>query len=188
MIHSLKHLKIITLLIFTFSLIVSCENDIDVVKNLGKSTPGVEEGKIITTYWSTGGKVKAKLTSPVMLRYLNDSPRVVFPHTVHVDFFDSVLHVQSQLFAKYGQYIESQGKVHLKDSVIAFNVKKDTLWCDDMYWDQNLGTFYTDGPVRIHQNNPMQKIRGIGMVADQNLKWFTIKKASGPVVVPDSVL
>ena len=188
MIHSSRYIKIIILFFFTFGLLLSCENDIDVVKNLGKSKPGVEEGKRIVTFWSTGGKVKAKLTSPLMYRYLNDSPRVEFPHTVHVDFFDSALHVQSQLFAKYARYNESQGKVYLRDSVIAFNVKKDTLWCDEMWWDQNLGTFYTDGPVRIHQNNPMQKIRGIGMVADQNLKWFTIKKASGPVLVPDSVL
>jgi LPS export ABC transporter protein LptC len=188
MIHFFRHIKIIVFLSFSFGLIVACENDIKVVQDLGKSKQGVEEGKNILTYWSTGGKVKAKLTSPLMYRYLNDSPRVVFPHTVHVDFFDSALHVQSQLFAKYGQYIESQNKVFLRDSVIAFNVKKDTLWCDELYWDQNLGTFYTDKPVRIHQINPMQKIRGIGMTADQNLKWFTIKKASGPVVVPDSVL
>src|ERR1035437_641156 len=108
MIHSSRHTKIIIFLSFTFGLLLSCENDIDVVKNLGKSKAGVEEGKKIVTFWSTGGKVKAKLTSPLMYRYLNDSPRVEFPHTVHVDFFDSALHVQSQLFAKFARYNESQ--------------------------------------------------------------------------------
>lgn len=188
MIHSFRHIKTVVFLSFSLSLIMACENDINVVKNLGKSRIGVEEGKNILTYWSSGGKVKAKLTAPFMFRYLYDSPRVVFPHSVHVDFYDSTLQVESQLFAKYGQYIESQNKVYLRDSVIVFNVKKDTLWCDDLYWDQNLGTFSTEKPVRIYQSNPIQRLRGIGMTADQNFKWFQLKKVTGPVQVPDSVL
>jgi LPS export ABC transporter protein LptC len=166
----------------------SCENDIKVVQNLGKSALGVEEAKNIVTYWSTGGKVKAKLTAPFMYRYLYDTPRVVFPKNLHVDFFDSAMHVESQLFAKYGRYLESENKVFLRDSVIVFNVLKDTLRCNELYWDQNKGIFYTDKPVRITKHDPMQRINGTGLIADQNFKWFTIKDAKGPVLLPDSVL
>ena len=158
-------------------LLSSCENDIKTVQNLGKKRLGVEEGKSIESILSTGGRLKANLKAPFMLRYLFDTPRVEFPNSLHVDFFDSSDHVESQLFSKYGRYNENEGKVFLRDSVIVFNIKKDTLWCNELWWDRNQGTFFTDKPIRLSQSSePRQIIYGQGLQADQNFKWFTITK------------
>ena len=35
---------------------LACENDVNVVKELGKKKPGIEEGKNITSYLSMGAK------------------------------------------------------------------------------------------------------------------------------------
>jgi len=55
-------LKIAALTIGCFFML-ACENDVNVVKELGKKKPGIEEGKNITSYLSMGGKMKAKLTA-----------------------------------------------------------------------------------------------------------------------------
>ena len=89
---------------------------------------------------------------------------------------NSLTNMESDLVAKYGNYYENDNKVFLKDSVRVFNVKGDTLWCKELYWDQNKSTFYTDKPIKINQLNPKQIIYGLGMTADQNFKWFSIKK------------
>lgn len=156
--------------------VCACENDIKKVQDLGKKKLGVEEGKNIESFLSQGGKMRAKLTAPFMLRYQMDTVKVEFPKTLHVDFYDSVLQVESQLFAKYGRYLENENKVFLRDSVIVFNRKGDTLWCNELYWDQSKKTFYTDKPVTISQHDPLQKISGLGLNADQNFKWFTLTK------------
>lgn len=160
----------------TIIVMASCENDIKVVQALGRKRIGVEEGTKIVAYQSQSGKIRAKLSAPLMYRYLQDSERVEFPKSLHVDFYDSALHVESQLYASYGRYLENDKKVFLRDSVIVFNVKKDTLWCKELYWDQYKQQFYTDKPIHLSQNNPRQIIYGQGLTADQNFKWFTIDK------------
>ena len=78
--------------------------------------------------------------------------------------------------SKYARYNENEGRVFLRDSVIIFNIKKDTLWCNELWWDRNLGTFFTEKPVRLSQQQPHQIIYGQGLQADQNFKWFSILK------------
>ncbi len=156
--------------------LLSCENDVQEVKDLGKRNPGIEEGKNIESFLSNDGKVKAKLVAPVLFRYTNDSGKIEFPKSLHVDFYDSLATVESQLNAKYGKYLENDNKVFLKDSVIVFNRNRDTLWCDELWWDQLTGTFFTDKPATIYKYG-QQKIKGqMGLVADQNFKWFTLNK------------
>ena len=156
--------------------LISCENDIQLVKALGEHKLGIEEGKNIESIMTNGGKTTARLTAPLMLRYQTDSAKVTFPKSLHVDFYDSLTTVESQLYASYGRYLENDNKVFLSDSVIVFNRKKDTLWCKELYWDQTLGLYYTDKPVVISQQNPRQKIYGQGLRSDQNFKWFTLNK------------
>ncbi len=161
----------------------SCENDIRDVQNLNKKTINVEEGKQIESYLSEGGVLKAKLMAPLMLRYQKDT--VEFPKTMHVDFYNDSTKIESKLFAKFGRYMETEGKVFLRDSVIVFNIKGDTLFCKELYWDQNRSIFYTDKNVILHQ--PHQKLYGKGMQADQSFKWFTIMHPYNSYIdIPDS--
>lgn len=163
----------------------SCENDIHDVENLNKKSIGVEEGKDIESYLSQNGKVKAKLMAPLMLRYQTNTQKVEFPKTLHVDFFNDSTKVESKLFAKFGRYLESENKVFLRDSVIVFNMVGDTLFCNELYWDQDKAIFYTDKNVIIHK--PDQKTYGNGLRADQSFKWFTITHPHNSYInIPDS--
>lgn len=165
--------------------VCSCENDINKVQNLNKKSIGIEEAKEVESYLSQEGKVKAKLMAPLMLRYQLDTPKVEFPKTLRVDFFDDKRQVESKLFSKYGRYVETESRVFLRDSVIVHNVSGDTLICKELYWDQNKGIFYTDKNVIIRK--PDQKVYGNGLVADQSFKWFTIKHPHNSFLnIPDS--
>lgn len=161
------------------------ENDISVIQNLNKKSISVDEGKQIESYLSENGKVKAKLISPLMLRYYKDTPKVEFPKSLHVDFYNDSTKIDSKLSAKYGRYLENENKVFLRDSVVVFNMKGDTLICKELYWDQAQSVFYTDKNVILHQ--PSQKLYGKGMRADQNFKWFTILHPYNSYInIPDS--
>ena len=166
--------------------VCSCENDIEEVQNLNRKSIGIEEGKQIESFLSQNGKIKAKLMAPVLLRYQQDTPRVEFPKTLRVDFYNDSTKIESKLFAKYGHYIENENKVFLRDSVVVFNTLGDTLFCKELYWDQVKATFYTDKNVIIRK--PDQKIYGRGgLVADQNFQWFKIKDVHDSYLnIPDS--
>ncbi len=145
----------------------------------------VEEAKDITSLFSVNGRMRARLIAPLMLRYQEDTVYVEFPKTLKVDFFDSTLQVESKLFAKYGKYFESQSKIFLRDSVVVYNIKGDTLRCPELWWDQNNQRFYTDKPAHLVRKG--QDITGRnGMEASQDLTDIVFRRPSGRFDVPDS--
>jgi LPS export ABC transporter protein LptC len=171
---------------FIFLLLYSCENDMGRVAALNHKVISVEEAHGVTVLMSQSAKMKARIESPYMLRY-SDTPRIEFPRTLHVDFFDSLLNIESTLDAHYGVYYEIQNKVYLKDSIRIINLtKKDTIYCEDLNWDQNTGKFYTHRRVRIYE--PTQIIFGKGMEANQDFANVSIDTITGTVIVQQGQL
>ena len=135
-----------------------------------------------------GAKVKGKLSAPFMLRYQRlDSPYAEFPKSLHVDFYNEAMQVESKLDALYGKYLQNQDKVYLRDSVVVKNVLKgDTLRCQELWWDQHTEKFTTDKPVRIYTKDKI--LFGTGMEADQNFRWYTIRKLTGTVLTEGNTI
>ncbi|MEI7629415.1 MAG: LPS export ABC transporter periplasmic protein LptC [Bacteroidota bacterium] len=182
--------KLAAIIFGCFFVLMGCENDINVVKNLGKKVIGVDEAKNVESYMSQNGKTKAKLIAPLMLLSSDEyGKKVEYPKTLRVDFFDDSLHIQSKLFARYGSYSERDSKIFLKDSVIVFNVKGDTLISKELYWDQSTQRFSTDKEVYISNTQPVrQTLIGIGFSSDQNLTDVHIGhvRPGSFFIVPDS--
>lgn len=173
--------------LISFSLF-SCENKREDIETFSKKKTGIETAKGVTIIYTIGANTKSRITAPVMLRHVDVNPFIEFPNTVHADFFDSSLQVESQLRADYARYNEHESKVFLKDSVVVFNTIGDTLYCKELYWDRNLTghEFYTDKPVRIR--TPTHIIDGDGLDAPQDFKSWHVINGRGIVRVPESDL
>ena len=165
----------------------SCENDEREINNLYSKKLGVEEAKEIKLNYTTGGKTKAILSAPLMLRVQEIIAYYEFAKTLQTDFYNEAGVVESKLTAMYAKYKESQSIVFLRDSVEVINMQQgDTLYCKELYWDRSrTGTeFYTDKPVRIRTKT--QIIDGVGMEASQDFKNWHIINPRGMVVVQRS--
>ncbi|MEO6135924.1 MAG: LPS export ABC transporter periplasmic protein LptC [Ginsengibacter sp.] len=183
----LKIFSIITALLTGCFFLVSCENSLkDLERFSGSKKIGIEEAKGVTIIYSLGEKTSAKLTAPLMLRHQEATPFLEFTKTVHADFFDDSLRVESKLDAHYAKYFETESKVFLKDSVVVFNVQGDTLYCQELYWDRNRtgSEFYTDKPVRIRTRTHL--LDGDGLDAPQDFKTWHLINGRGIVRVPSS--
>lgn len=181
------HLRFLCALLVVMTCCSSCENNVKDLPGYGKRQPPPEEGKDLIIYMSEDAKVKGKLTSPYMLRYQADTPAMVFPKTLHVDFYNDSMKVESMMDALYGKYYQSLNKVYLRDTVVVKNILRgDTLHCDDLWWDQRTGDFTTDKPVRIYSKDKISF--GTGMIADQNFRYYTIKHMTGSILTPQNGL
>ena len=176
-------LTFFVLCILTF---VSCENDPEVVNRTNERKPNIEEALKIESYLSSNGRIRAKMVAPYMKRFMLDTTYLEFPRSLHVNFFDSTGKTESQVDALYGKYLETQSKVYLRDSVVAFNIKGDTLRTPDLWWDQNTKKFYTDKVVRFKSASKVI-YGGRGFEADQDLSHYTIFQPTGIIIVPDSM-
>lgn len=166
--------------------ISSCENSLEQLKQFSDKRSGIEEAKGVKILYTIGEKTTARITAPLMLRHQEAIPFIEFTKTIHADFFDDTLHVESKMDAHYARYTESESKVFLRDSVVVFNVKGDTLYCNELYWDRNRKghEFYTDKPVRIRTKT--QIIDGDGLDAPQDFKSWHIINGRGIVRVSSS--
>jgi LPS export ABC transporter protein LptC len=172
----LKYITAVTLMSSCF-FIASCENNINDVKALNSNVGGIDIGKDVAIYMSQGGKMTSKLTAPIMKKYLQDSGKMIeFPNTIKVDFYKDSSKIESKLRADYANYIQEENKFFLKGNVVVYTTKGDTLWCKEMYWDQATSKFHTDKEVVVKQHNPISKIYGLGLEANQDLTDIKIIK------------
>ena len=163
--------------------ICSCENSLEDIEKITSKRIGVEEAKQVDIIYSLGDKTKARLSAPYMLRHQDTIPYIEFTKTVHADFYDDSLRIESKLDAHYGRYMETESKVFMRDSVVVFNMKGDTLFCNELYWDRSKPgrEFYTDKPVRIRTLT--QLIDGDGLDAPQDFKSWHIINGRGLIRV-----
>lgn len=158
----------------------SCVNSEEEVNELLGKKIGVDEASNINAYMSNSGKMKALLKAPSMFRFQDSTSRTAFPDGVHVDFYNDSTFVENQVDAHYGEYFEMKAQVFLKDSVRVFNNKNDTLFCQELWWDQTKQLIYTDKPVRVHR--PDMIMYGVGLSAPQDFKTFEMYKITNSVL------
>ena len=167
-------------------LFLGCENDDATISEWTQKAVLTEEAKKVEAYLSQGGKLRARLQAPVMLRRESDTLYTEFPKTLHVDFYDSLGTKESWLDSRYGKHFENLNKVLLRDSVKVISIKGDTLTTSELWWDQNSRKFYTDKEVRIATKSKLI-YGGKGMDADQDLANVTIHQPTGTVLVDDDL-
>lgn len=144
-----------------------------------------EEAVNIDSYLSQDGKMKARLQAPLMLRVYADTLYVEFPKTLHVDFYDDSVRVESRLDSRYGKYFEPLNKVYLRDSVVVITSKGDTLKSPDLWWDQNTKMFYTD-KYAIYHGVGKNIYGGKGLIATQDLTSVIFNQPTGTVQVAEN--
>jgi LPS export ABC transporter protein LptC len=165
--------------------LLACENDPKEIEVWTGKKQMVEKGKNIESFMSQEGKIKAKLTAPLMYRYESDTVIVEFPNTLHVDFYNDSSEIETVVDSKHGKYFENLNKVYLWDSVVVINKGGDTLKSNDLWWDQNTKLFYTEKYAEYRRIDK-QIYPGTGLEATQDFKRITFKDVVGTVQYKDT--
>jgi LPS export ABC transporter protein LptC len=150
----------------------SCVNDVHEVENLNRQSVQVEVAHNIISYYSRSGKVNARLTAPLLYRYLDQQPYVLLNHGLRVEFYNDSLQVSSVLTAKKGEYFSNSSKILVSDSVVVVNRKGERLECRELQWDAGKQQFFTNKPVKI--TTASETIYGDGLLANEDFTWHEI--------------
>lgn len=165
---------------------LGCSNNFNEVRDLGRKKQARDEAYKVVAYMSEGALPKAKLVAPKMTEQSTDTPKMVFPESVFVEFYDVNSKPESWLYAKYAVHYTRLGKVLLRDSVTVYNVKGDTLHTNQLWWDRNRQIFYNSQRVHVLQSGT--NLYGDSMMSDQAFKDIKIFNPTGPLTVKDSSL
>lgn len=164
----------------------SCKNDINTVIKITAqdSIPTISVDSIHIRE-TKNGKLSMELSGTQMLTFQSETnPYTELPKGFVVVTYDSLNSKETQIKANYGISWENQKLMQAKGDVQINNYKKNIqLNTENLFWDQNKGTIYTDEFVKITE--PDKIIMGRGMKADDHLNKWIIHNVTGSFYIDD---
>ncbi|TYB79190.1 LPS export ABC transporter periplasmic protein LptC [Bizionia myxarmorum] len=154
------------------TMVFSCKNNFDNVKKIGVSENapiGVAEN--MNLKYTDSGRVTANLRSPKMLDFSNrDFPFSEFPNHVELDLFDDD-NQKSTITADYAIIYDKTGLIDMQGNVVLASSKKDTLYAEQLYYDQNREWLFTNQPITFKSKGNILK----GNIFDSNVKFTEVQ-------------
>jgi len=172
--NTIKTIKRSIILIIMGIVLFSCENDINVINSLKiDENQAVESTYDVKMNISDSGKVLMLLESPQVDKYISDREYIEMPKGIHIIFYDSIGEVRSTLDADYAISYTGSKIMEAKNNVVAVNIKKDqTLYTEELIWDQRKHTIFTENEVKIVTGNKI--LFGDGFTSDENFRDWEI--------------
>ena len=169
-------------LVIALTMVFSCKNNFEDVKKIGVSENapiGVAEN--MNLKYTDSGRVTANLRSPKMLDFSNrDFPFSEFPNTVEMDLFDEN-NQKSTITADYAIVYDKTGLIDMQGNVVLISSDKDTLFAEQLYYDQNREWLFTNKPVTFKRKTDV--LNGKGFDSDVKFSKAQVLEIDGSVTV-----
>lgn len=166
-------------------MLFSCENDIDVINSLQ-----IDDGQAIESTYDVrmsitdSGKVVMVLESPQVDKYVHNREYTEMPKGIHIIFYDSTGAIKSTLDADYAISYSASKIMEAKNNVVAVNMsKKQTLYTEELIWDQKKHKIFTENEVKIVTAEKI--LFGDGLTADESFDDWEIDKPRGDIQIDD---
>lgn len=169
-----KHIKKTIVIAFAMTMVFSCKNNFENVKKIGVSENApIGVAVNMNLKYTDSGRVTANLRSPEMLDFSNrDFAFSEFPNHVEMDLFDDD-NQKSTITADYAIVYDKTGLIDMQGNVVLASYKKDTLFANQLYYDQNREWLFTNQPVTFKSNGNIIK----GNMFDSNVKFTKVEIA-----------
>lgn len=141
-----------------------------------------QEAKDVTIDYTDSGRLKARISAPVLVGFKKDNNDIVkMPKGIVANFFDHRGKVESYLTAEKGISYQTKKITEVSQNVQVMNNKGEKLNTEKLIWDQNKQKIYTDKFVRI--TTKTEVITGEGMESAQDFSNWRIFKPRGRISI-----
>ncbi|PNQ75223.1 LPS export ABC transporter periplasmic protein LptC [Hanstruepera neustonica] len=162
----------------------SCKSNLDEVNKIGISENepiGIAEN--INLKYTDSGRVTANLLSPIMLDFSNrDFAYNEFPDGAHLILFDEN-NEQSTVTADYAIVYDKTGIIDMQGNVILASAQKDTLFAEQLYYDQGREWLFTNKPVTFRRGQDV--INGKGFDSDAKFNQAEVLEIDGVITLDE---
>lgn len=169
---------------FVVTMFFSCKNNFKEVQQMGiKQNEPISEAIGINLKYTDSGKITANLKSPKMLDYSNwDFPISEFPDGIHLTLYDDNNN-QNIIVADYAIVYSKTDLIDLRGNVIISTPQKDSIFAEQLYYDQKNEWIFTNNSVRmVSQGNTT---RGNILDTNRNFYPFQLLESSATLYVED---
>ncbi|MEO6851676.1 MAG: LPS export ABC transporter periplasmic protein LptC [Mucilaginibacter sp.] len=171
-------------LIALSALIAGCENDLKDIQKISASevSKPIERYTAVDVIYSDSAKVKAHMTSPLMLQYTGKEKYTEMPKGVKVIFYNKDLKESSSLVADYGMRLDSEKTIKLRKNVVATNINGDVFSSDELIWDENAKQIHSDKLVHVKMADG-SITDGTSFTSDEDFNKWKLDNGRGKINV-----
>lgn len=168
----------------TVTMFFSCKNNFDEVKKIGISeNEPIGIAETIDLKYTDSGRVTVNLKSPKMLDYSNRAFAFnEFPNGVFLDLFDEN-DEKSTVIADYAIVYDRTGLIDLQGNVVLASSKNDTLFAEQLYYDQEKEWLFTNQSVTFRTGKDI--INGKGFDSDTDFKQAEVLEIDGFITLDE---
>lgn len=169
-------------IVSTMAIIFSCNNNLKEVQSLNTvNSEPLSIAENIVTRHTDSGQMKALLESPKMLDYSNrEFAYFEFPDGVDLTLFDDNNN-KSNVIADYAIVYDETNLIDLRGNVVLSTHEKDTLFAEQLYYDQVREWLFTNKPVKFKRKDEI--IDGNGFDSDRNFSKAQVLEVTGIVYI-----
>lgn len=144
----------------------------------------------VTTLISDSGKIRYRIYAAKWEIFDKASePYWFFPKKVYLERFNDGMHIESTVQCDTARFYVRKKLWELKNNVKIMNLRGEVFRTQQLFWDQNQQSVYSDSFIRIEQKTMI--LSGIGFRSNQDFSKYTIFKPKGPMLMdsnkPDSL-
>ncbi len=169
---------------FAVTMFFSCKNNLNEIQKIGISENepfGVSEH--INFKYTDSGIMKANLLSPKMLDYSNrEFSFKEFPDGIDLDIYDDE-NQKSKVLADYAIIYDATGLIDLQGHVVIATHAKDTLFAEQLYYDQKKEWLFTNKPVIYKKGFDL--INGNGFDSDTKFTNAEVPEINGNITLKE---
>ncbi|QIJ88518.1 MULTISPECIES: LPS export ABC transporter periplasmic protein LptC [Mesoflavibacter] len=178
------HIIINSVIAFAMTLFFSCKGKLDDVKklNLSDNEPvGISDS--INVKYTDSGRLAANLVSPKMYDYSNRSfSYSEFPDGMILYLYDKQ-NQQTTIISDYAIVYNDTDLIDLRGNVIAATPELDTLYADQLYYDQTKQWLFTNLPVTFRSKDYVTN--GEGFDSDRDFTKAEVLGVTGQFAVTE---
>jgi LPS export ABC transporter protein LptC len=167
-------------------LLFSCKNDLETIRSLEvlDTIPDMTAREVEILY-SERGYVQVRLTAPLLIKKaVENEPVIEFPEGFLVHFYDTAFRVKSIMSGDYGISYEKQNLMEARHNVMVENLEtQEKLNTEQLFWDRNKETIYTNKFVRITRGEEV--ITADGLTSDQSFETMEFDNPRGLIEVEE---
>jgi LPS export ABC transporter protein LptC len=159
----------------------SCENSLNDIQKIASK----EEDKPISrstgveVIYSDSAKVKARLTTPLMIELSDQAkPYREMPTGVKIVFYDDDMTEKGTITSEYAIMLEKENTITFRKNVVATNAQGETFKSEELIYDQAGKKLFTTKPVQIDMGNG-DIMQGIGATSNETLYPWHINNSTG---------
>jgi len=170
--------------VFSVTIIFSCKNNFKEVQNIGVLGSGpLTIAENINTKYTDSGKLKSNLLSKKMLDFSNrEFGFFEFPEGIDFTIYDNKGN-KSNVIADYAIIYDDTDLIDLQGNVVLTTYKKDTLFAEQLFYDQTREWMFTNQPVKFRRQD--QIINGLGFDSNKDFTNAEVLEITGVIFIDE---